>query len=81
VFICTKFGPYWTGNGIEMGVNGKPEYVRRECEQSLKNLKVDYIDLYYQLRVDRTIPIEETWKEMAKLQQEGKVKYLGKRYV
>lgn len=57
VFICTKFGPYWTENG-GMGVNGKPEYVRQQCEQSLKNLQVDYIDLYYQLRVrpNSTVP-------------------------
>ncbi|PVF97659.1 Aldo/keto reductase [Serendipita vermifera] len=76
VFLCTKFGPYWKEN-FHLGVNGKPEYVRQQCEQSLKNLQTDYIDLYYQLRVDRSIPIEETWTEMAKLQAEGKVRYLG----
>lgn len=76
VFICTKFGTFITPEG-KFGNSGKPEYVRQCCEESLKNLQVDYIDLYYQNRVDRNIPIEETWKEMKKLQEEGKVKYLG----
>ncbi|KAG8755311.1 hypothetical protein FRC14_004153 [Serendipita sp. 396] len=75
VFICTKFGAYFSEEGL--GLSGKPEYVRQCCEESLKNLQVDHIDLYYQHRVDRTIPIEETWGELKKLQEEGKVKYLG----
>lgn len=91
VFICTKFG-VGSKDGKPM-ICGQPAYVRERCEESLKNLQVDYIDLYYQHRVssfsfevshnvlncqvDRTIPIEETWKEMAALQAEGKVKYLG----
>jgi len=75
VFICTKFGTFFDGK--ELTVNGKPEYVRQACEESLKNLQVDYIDLYYQHRVDRTVPIEETWTEMKKLQEEGKVMHLG----
>ncbi|KIM29439.1 hypothetical protein M408DRAFT_328711 [Serendipita vermifera MAFF 305830] len=75
VFICTKFGAYFGNGGME--VSGKPEYVRKCCEESLSNLQVDYIDLYYQHRVDRTVPIEETWKELKKLKEEGKVKYLG----
>ncbi|KIM19599.1 hypothetical protein M408DRAFT_83342, partial [Serendipita vermifera MAFF 305830] len=75
VFICTKFGLYFTETGV--GLSGKPEDVRRWCEESLANLQVDYIDLYYQHRVDRSVPIEETWKELKKLKEEGKVKYLG----
>jgi len=76
VFICTKFGAYFTDEG-GMGVSGKPEYVRKCCEESLQHLQVDSIDLYYQHRIDRTMPIEETWKELKKLQEEGKVKHLG----
>ncbi|PVF96485.1 Aldo/keto reductase [Serendipita vermifera] len=75
VFICTKFGIVWEDG--KLSAFGSPEYVRKCCEQSLQNLQVDQIDLYYQHRVDRTIPIEETWKELKKLQEEGKVKYLG----
>ncbi|KIM25549.1 hypothetical protein M408DRAFT_331106 [Serendipita vermifera MAFF 305830] len=75
VFICTKFGIYFSSTGV--GLSGKPEDVRRWCEQSLANLQVDCIDLYYQHRVDRSIPIEETWTELKKLKEEGKVKYLG----
>ncbi|KAH8928585.1 Aldo/keto reductase [Atractiella rhizophila] len=75
VFIATKFGLAFTETGMMQ--SGKPEDVRRWCEMSLKHLEVDSIDLYYQHRVDRSIPIEETWKELAKLQKEGKVKYLG----
>ncbi|KAB1227462.1 putative aldo-keto reductase 1 [Morella rubra] len=58
-------------------VNGKPEYVRSCCEASLKRLDVEYIDLYYQHRVERKVPIEETIGELKKLVEEGKVKYLG----
>lgn len=76
VFICTKFGGYFGDDG-SIQVRGTPEYVRQCCNESLANLKVDYIDLYYQHRVDRTILIEETWKELKKLKEEGKVKYLG----
>jgi len=75
VFICTKFGV--SSREGKSVICGKPEYVRERCEESLKNLQVDYIDLYYQHRVDRSIPIEETWKEMSALQAEGKVKCLG----
>ncbi|KAH8921773.1 Aldo/keto reductase [Atractiella rhizophila] len=76
VFIATKFGMAFDETG-GMVQSGKPEDVRRWCEMSLKHLQVDSIDLYYQHRVDRSIPIEETWKELAKLQKEGKVKHLG----
>ncbi|KIM19598.1 hypothetical protein M408DRAFT_334336 [Serendipita vermifera MAFF 305830] len=75
VFICTKFGIHFSETGLE--ISGKPQDVRRWCEESLANLQVDYIDLYYQHRVDRNTPIEETWNELKKLKEEGKVKYLG----
>jgi len=59
------------------GVNGKPDYVRKSCEGSLKRLGVETIDLYYQHRVDPNTPIEETVGAMAELVKEGKVRYLG----
>ncbi|KAJ0960489.1 hypothetical protein J5N97_001648 [Dioscorea zingiberensis] len=61
----------------QMIVKGTPEYVRSCCEASLKRLGVDYIDLYYLHRVDKSIPIEETMAEFKKLVEEGKVKYIG----
>lgn len=67
---------YQTEDG-QFNIGGKPEQVRKWCEESLKNLQVDTIDLYYQHRVDRSTPIEETWKELKKLKEEGKVRYLG----
>ncbi|XP_039140038.1 probable aldo-keto reductase 1 [Dioscorea cayenensis subsp. rotundata] len=73
--LATKFGCALDEGG--MGVNGKPEYVRACCEASLKRLQVDYIDLYYQHRVDQTVPIEETIGELKKLVEEGKVRYIG----
>ncbi|KAH8926590.1 Aldo/keto reductase [Atractiella rhizophila] len=75
-FIATKFGAMYDPEG-KMYLSGKPEVVRQWCEDSLKRLQVDSIDLYYQHRVDRNIPIEETWKELAALQKEGKIKHLG----
>lgn len=75
VQLATKFG-----NVVIEGVfhvKGSAEYVRKACEDSLKRLDVDYIDLYYQHRVDTTVPIEETVGELKKLVQEGKVKYIG----
>jgi aryl-alcohol dehydrogenase-like predicted oxidoreductase len=77
VFLCTKFGNVRSEKGEFLGVNGKPEYVRKACEDSLHRLGVETIDLYYQHRVDRNTPIEETVGEMAKLVEEGKVRYLG----
>ncbi|KAM0951826.1 putative perakine reductase [Dioscorea sansibarensis] len=74
--LATKFGVGAIGKG-GMWVNGKPEYVRACCEASLKRLQVDYIDLYFQQRVDQTVPIEETIGEMKKLVEEGKVRYIG----
>jgi aryl-alcohol dehydrogenase-like predicted oxidoreductase len=58
-------------------VNGRPDYVRKSCDGSLQRLGVDHIDLYYQHRVDRTVPIEETVGAMADLVREGKVRFLG----
>jgi len=76
--IATKFGiQLHEGDPYKRTVNGKPEYVRQAVEASLKRLGIETIDLYYQHRVDDNTPIEETVSEMAKLVQEGKVKYLG----
>jgi len=77
VFLATKFGNVRGPNGEFLGVRGDPEYVRSACEASLKRLGVDVIDLYYQHRVDPNVPIEDTVGEMSRLQQEGKVRYLG----
>jgi aryl-alcohol dehydrogenase-like predicted oxidoreductase len=78
VVIATKFGIVRDPSQPERrGISGKPEYVRASCEASLKRLGVETIDLYYQHRIDRTTPIEETVGELAKLVQEGKVRYLG----
>ncbi len=77
VVLATKFGNVRGEDGSWMGVNGKPEYVRRCCEASLRRLGVDVIDLYYQHRVDPETPVEETVGAMAELVREGKVRYLG----
>jgi aryl-alcohol dehydrogenase-like predicted oxidoreductase len=77
VVLATKFGNVRTEDGTFLGVDGSPEYVRRACEESLSRLGVDVIDLYYQHRVDPQTPIEETVGEMARLVDEGKVRYLG----
>ena len=76
--IATKFGIVRDpGNPLRRGISGKPDYVRASCEASLKRLGVETIDLYYQHRIDRSTPIEDTVGEMARLVQEGKVRYLG----
>jgi aryl-alcohol dehydrogenase-like predicted oxidoreductase len=75
--IATKFGNQRSADGKYLGVNGRPEYVRCCCDASLKRLGVEYIDLYYQHRVDAKVPIEETVGAMAELVQAGKVRYLG----
>jgi aryl-alcohol dehydrogenase-like predicted oxidoreductase len=75
--LATKFGNQRGEDGSFLSVNGRPEYVRKSCDGSLKRLGVDHIDLYYQHRVDRTVPIEETVGAMADLIREGKVRYLG----
>ena len=77
VIIATKFGNVRSAEGGWLGINGKPEYVRKSCDESLQRLGVDVIDLYYQHRVDLTVPIEETVGAMAELVQQGKVRYLG----
>ncbi|PVE26322.1 aldo/keto reductase [Microvirga sp. KLBC 81] len=77
VVLATKFGNVRGPNGERLGINGKPDYVRQACEASLKRLKVDVIDLYYQHRVDPETPIEDTVGAMADLVRQGKVRYLG----
>ncbi|MCU1677285.1 MAG: aldo/keto reductase [Frankiales bacterium] len=77
VQLATKFGNQRGADGSRLGINGKPEYVRSACDASLERLGVDHIDLYYQHRVDRTVPIEETVGAMAELVAAGKVRHLG----
>ncbi len=77
VILATKFGNVRTPEGGWLGVNGKPDYVRQCCDASLQRLGIDTIDLYYQHRVDPTVPIEDTVGAMAELVQQGKVRYLG----
>lgn len=78
VFIATKFGIMRDPNDpSKRGVNGRPEYVRSACDASLMRLGVDHIDLYYQHRIDRNTPIEDTVGAMADLVRAGKVRYIG----
>ncbi|HWE41882.1 MAG TPA: aldo/keto reductase [Gemmatimonadaceae bacterium] len=77
VVVATKFGNVRGEDGAFLGINGSPEYVRKACDASLRRLKVDVIDLYYQHRVDRATPIEETVGAMAELVKAGKVRWLG----
>src|SRR5579863_6157058 len=77
VVLATKFGNVRGADGAFLGVNGKPDYVRAACDASLQRLSVDVIDLYYQHRVDRQTPIEETVGAMADLVRAGKVRHLG----
>lgn len=77
VVLATKFGNVRSTDGQFLGVSGKPEYVHQACDASLQRLGVDVIDLYYQHRVDPSVPIEETIGAMAELVQQGKVRYLG----
>lgn len=77
VVLATKFGNVRGADGAFLGVNGRPDYVRACCDASLKRLGVETIDLYYQHRVDRTVPIEETIGAMAELVRAGKVRFLG----
>lgn len=77
VVLATKFGIERLPDGTRVGVNGRPEYVRRACEASLQRLGVDHIDLYYQHRVDPGVPVEETWGAMKELVEAGKVRHLG----
>lgn len=75
--VATKFGFVRGADGTFLGVSGHPGYVREACEASLARLGIDHIDLYYQHRVDRTVPIEETVGAMARLVDDGKVRFLG----
>ena len=77
VTIATKFGNVRSEDGAFLGINGRPEYVRSACDASLQRLGVDAIDLYYQHRVDATVPIEETVGAMGELVRAGKVRYIG----
>jgi aryl-alcohol dehydrogenase-like predicted oxidoreductase len=77
VILATKFGNQRREDGSWVGINGRPEYVRRACDASLQRLGVDHIDLYYQHRVDRSVPVEETWGAMSELVEAGKVLHLG----
>jgi aryl-alcohol dehydrogenase-like predicted oxidoreductase len=78
VFLATKFGIVRDPENKEFrGVNGRPDYVRAACDASLKRLRLNEIDLYYQHRVDPNVPIEETVGAMAELVAQGKVRYLG----
>jgi aryl-alcohol dehydrogenase-like predicted oxidoreductase len=77
IVLATKFGNVREADGTFLGINGRPEYVRSACDASLKRLGVDHIDLYYQHRVDRNVPIEETVGAMSELVHQGKVRFLG----
>ena len=77
VVLATKFGNMRGDDGGFLGISGKADYVRKSCDASLQRLAVDHIDLYYQHRVDRTTPIEETIGAMADLVRAGKVRHLG----
>ncbi|MFC4082531.1 aldo/keto reductase [Amycolatopsis samaneae] len=75
VVLATKFGIVW--NGDQMGARGDAAYVKQSCDESLRRLGVDHIDLYYQHRVDPDTPIEETWGALAELADAGKIRYAG----
>ena len=77
VVLATKFGNERNPDGSWVGINGRPEYVRKACDASLQRLGVDVIDLYYQHRVDRTVPVEDTWGALKELVEAGKVRHLG----
>ncbi len=77
LFIATKFGNVRGADRSFLGINGRPEYVKSACEDSLRRLNIDHIDLYYQHRVDTNTPIEETVGAMSELVREGKIRYLG----
>jgi len=77
IVLATKFGNMRSADGKFLGINGSPDYVRKCCDDSLRRLGVDVIDLYYQHRVDKKTPIEDTVGAMAGLVKAGKVRYLG----
>jgi aryl-alcohol dehydrogenase-like predicted oxidoreductase len=75
--VATKFGNQRGEDGSFLGINGHPDYVGRACDASLERLGIDFVDLYYQHRVDTEVPIEDTVGAMAELVEQGKVRYLG----
>jgi aryl-alcohol dehydrogenase-like predicted oxidoreductase len=77
VVLATKFGNVRGEDGSWLGISGSPEYVHRACDASLQRLGIDTIDVYYQHRVDATVPIEETVGAMAELKKAGKIRFLG----
>src|ERR1035438_4538869 len=78
VVLATKFGIVRDPENPSLrGVNGKPDYVKKACDASLKRLGVEHIDLYYQHRVDPQTPIEETVGALAQLVKEGKIRHIG----
>ena len=77
VVIATKFGRTRNADGSLGAIDGRPEHVAAKCDASLKRLGIDYVDLYYQHRVDPNVPVEETWGALAELVRVGKVRYLG----
>jgi aryl-alcohol dehydrogenase-like predicted oxidoreductase len=77
VVLATKFGVRRGPDGARLGLSGHPDYVRQACDASLQRLGVDHIDLYYQHRVDVSVPIEETWGALSELVAAGKVRHLG----
>jgi aryl-alcohol dehydrogenase-like predicted oxidoreductase len=77
VIVATKFGNVRGADGSFLDPNGRPEYVAQACEASLRRLRIGAIDLYYQHRVDPNVPIEDTVGAMARLVEQGKIRYLG----
>jgi aryl-alcohol dehydrogenase-like predicted oxidoreductase len=77
VTLATKFGNERGEDGSFRGINGSPDYVRRACDASLERLGVDVIDLYYQHRVDPSVPIEDTWGALRELVEQGKIRHAG----
>ncbi|SDY37990.1 Predicted oxidoreductase [Modestobacter sp. DSM 44400] len=77
VTLATKFGNERGEDGSFLRINGTPDYVRRACDASLQRLGVDVIDLYYQHRVDTTVPIEDTWGALKELVEAGKIRHAG----
>jgi aryl-alcohol dehydrogenase-like predicted oxidoreductase len=77
VVLATKFGNERGEDGSFLGINGRPDYVRRACDASLQRLGVDVLDLYYQHRVDTAVPVEETWGALRELVETGKVRHAG----
>jgi aryl-alcohol dehydrogenase-like predicted oxidoreductase len=77
VVIATKFGNEREADGSRRGINGRPEYVRKALDASLKRLNVEHIDLYYQHRVDPNVPVEDTWGALKEAVEAGKVRHLG----